>query len=480
MFLVGIFIASILLGCNNDSNKNNNNDETNDKGIIEEGTDQNPNIKAVDYDEYEFTFLTKSGISYNVRYIEPQGEEGNIFDDAVAKRNAVLEEKYNITIKQYAVPDLVTEVRTQSLGGDLNFDAILANSANLSTLARERLLYDLLSIERFDFSKSYWDQNAVKELVMGNKLYYTNCSLNTHSVGNAVFFNKKLVQDYNLTSPYEYINNNQWTLDNWSVMAKSISKDVNNDGVMTELDQYSQITTHGVQLMFLYGAGIRFTTNDETGFPKVSIVDNPDKLVNVYEKLKNIMSDTSISYCITCSNVDPHGYDHKWAYMRYLFTQDLYLFDYTTEGYMSILKDMESEFGIIPFPKYDSSQESYKTYYPTDFNMFAIPAHIKNIDRTANIIEDMNYYSSFILEPVWFDTLLARRYTRDNESEVTLRYIKENRVYDVGLYYNFGDFVTNVLSAQIDRQNISREYQRYKNAIDNSIKGVFNDFSKRD
>ena len=140
---------------------------------------------------------------------------------------------------------------------------------------------------------------------------------------------------------------------------------------------------------------------------------------------------------------------------------------------------MESEFGIIPFPKYDSKQDTYLTYYPTDFNLFALPAIVKDINRTGNIVEDMNYYSSIIVEPVWFDTLLTRRYTRDDESEATLRDIKENRIYDIGLYYDFGDFKTKVLFEKIDNINIMREYQRYSKAIEASIRGTFKDFTSK-
>ena len=481
LLLTVIFIASMLVACGDNGGGTDDPESTGKQGQIEAGNDDDPKIDAVDYDGYEFTFLTQESndYGYKVRYIVSQGEEGNLFDDAIAKRNAVLEEKYNITIVQYDAKDVISEVRTQVMGGALSFDVVLANSITMSTLAKEGYLYNLLDIDRFDMDKSYWDKSASTDLKIGGKLYFTNCALNTHSIGTAVYFNKKLIQDFQLTSPYEYIKNNQWTLDNWAGLVKSISRDVNNDGAMTELDMYGQIGTHSCTVPFLYASGIRFTKNDETGYPKVAFVDNSDKLVSVYEKLKDVFSNQNINYCITCSTVGDNGYAHKWEYIRHLFTQDLYLFDYTSDDVLTIYKDMESEFGIIPFPKYDSKQDTYLTYYPTDFNLFALPAIVKDINRTGNIVEDMNYYSSIIVEPVWFDTLLTRRYTRDDESEATLRDIKENRIYDIGLYYDFGDFKTKVLFEKIDNINIMREYQRYSKAIEASIRGTFKDFTSK-
>ncbi|MBR5314963.1 MAG: hypothetical protein IKU45_06090, partial [Clostridia bacterium] len=121
----------------------------------------------------------------------------------------------------------------------------------------------------------------------------------------------------------------------------------------------------------------------------------------------------------------------------------------------------------------------YNSNYPGDFNLFGLPNILINEERTGAIIEDMNYYSSFILIPVWYDTLLTRRYTRDDESEATLRYIKENRVYDIGLYYDLGNFKSEVLWAKSKTINITREFDRRKNAIEAAIKIIYKDFAQQ-
>lgn len=478
LLLALIFIGSTLVACG--GNENGTDLDNEGGAVIDAENDLNPNLPKRDFEGYEFTFITQQSndYGYKVQYLVSDGEEGNMLKDTVQKRNAAIEEKYNVKIKQFDATSLVNEVRTQVMGGALQFDVILANARTMSVLAREGLLYNLYDVEQFNLEKDYWDQRANSDLKMGDKLYYTNCDLNIHSIGSAIFFNKKLIEDYQLTSPYTYMENDQWTIDNWSILAKAISKDVNNDGAMTEMDQYSNLGGHGKEAYFIYGSGIRFTTNDETGYPVVTIMDNADKLVKIYDKAKAVFSDTSISYCIDCSTVDAHGLSSKWEYLRTLFKQDLYLFDYTSDDCLVLYKDMESEFGIVPFPKYDENQETYHTLYPADFNLFGLPNILENAERTGAIIEDMNYYSNLIVVPVWFDTILTRRYTRDDESEATLRFIKANRVYDVGRYYDFGQFSSEVLGGKSARINITREYDRRKNAIDADIKVVFKDFAK--
>jgi len=474
--LAALMIMSLLVACGN-----NNEDEGGDKTDLglETGTEQDPKLPAKDYQEYEFTFITNAGSSYNVGYLVSDAEEeGETLDDAIFRRNQLIEEKYNIKIVHITTPDIVNEVRTQIKAGLTDFDVIVASGRNLSTMARENVLYNLLDVETFNLDHTYWDQNANEQLRMGDKLYYTNCALNISTIGFCVFFNKQLVEDYQLTSPYEYIENNEWTMDNWAQMVNSISRDMNSDGAMTEFDQYGSLMEHHNVRMFLYASGIRATTNDESGYPQLTLMSNKDKVVDICAKLKEVFSNDSTCYCMTCANISfPDNYAHKYAYLRYLFTQDLYLFHYQSEGAMSAFAEMESDFGLIPFPKYNSAQEKYQTMYPVNNHLVALPSVIEDIERTGAIVEDMNYYSSFVLEPVWFDTLLARRYARDDESEASLRLLRDNCVYDIGAFYDFGG-VLSIIGSDPKTLNINRQYDKLEKSILNDIKRVYADFSK--
>ena len=312
--------------------------------------------------------------------------------------------------------------------------------------------------------------------MIGQKLYFANCALNIHSIGFCVYFNKQLVKDYKLTSPYELMENNEWTIDNWATMVKSISLDLNKDGKLTEEDLYGSLSEHHNTRMFLYASGVRATTNDENGYPIVTLMKDKDKVVNIYEKVQDVFNDQNYSYCMDCSNVSYDGYNNKWDYLRYLFTQDHFLFHYQSNGAITQFADMESEFGVVPFPKYDKNQEKYQTIYPYNNALFALPSVISNVERTSKIIEDMNYYSTLTIVPAWYDTLLARRYARDDESEASLKLLRENCVYDLGLYYDFGGIRSKVLDANMPKVNITRLFDSRKNYVETEIQDIYKDF----
>lgn len=476
LLLVAVMAISVLAACGGGGGAGKDKDE--EKIDFEGKPELDPKIEAQDYDGYEFTFVCQPYMdsnAYSVNYMVSDGETQNVLLDAVYRRNELLKQKHNINFAQMKVTDLLTTVRTQVMGGTTEFDLIIGRCKDLATLARENLLLDLSSVERFDMTKEYWDRNAAEQLKIGDKLYFTNCDLNVQEVAFVVYFNKQMIEDdENLTSPYEYMDKNEWTLDNWANLVMAVTGDVNGDGEMTEFDKYGTLYEYHNGRMFLYGTGVRATTNDETGFPKVTLFDT-DKTVPVYEKCKQVFSSVSSWSIDGMPNDETHGYNDKFDYARSLFCQDLYLFHYEGTNIIHQFADMESEFGLVPFPKFDSTQENYYSMYPINCAMVAIPNVNENLSRTANIVEDLNYYSNVLVKPAWYEQLLHRRYVRDDESEESLDIILEGRVYDVGMMYNFGGIV-GLLGADVRTSNISSSYARLKKAIEADIKVTYRDF----
>ena len=476
LLLVAVMAISVLAACGGGGGAGKDKDE--EKIDFEGKPELDPKIEAQDYDGYEFTFVCQPYMdsnAYSVNYMVSDGETQNVLLDAVYRRNELLKQKHNINFAQMQVTDLLTTVRTQVMGGTTEFDLIIGRCKDLATLAKENLLLDLSSVERFDMTKEYWDRNAAEQLKIGDKLYFTNCDLNVQEVAFVVYFNKQMIEDdENLTSPYEYMDKNEWTLDNWANLVMAVSGDVNGDGEMTEFDKYGTLYEYHNGRMFLYGTGVRATTNDEKGFPKVTLFDT-DKTVPVYEKCKQVFSSVSSWSIDGMPNDETHGYNDKFDYARSLFCQDLYLFHYEGTNIIHQFADMESEFGLVPFPKFDSTQENYYSMYPINCAMVAIPNIDENLSRTANIVEDLNYYSNVLVKPAWYEQLLHRRYVRDDESEESLDIILEGRVYDVGMMYNFGGIV-GLLGADVRTSNISSSYARLKRAIEADINVTYRDF----
>ena len=108
---------------------------------------------------------------------------------------------------------------------------------------------------------------------------------------------------------------------------------------------------------------------------------------------------------------------------------------------MAKLRDMESDFGIIPTPKYDAAQESYVTYNALGNSTgFVIPITADS-EISAVISDQLAYEGWRDIVPVYYDIALKSKYGRDERSADMLDLIMSNiRCEFTQVYsYAFGD-----------------------------------------
>lgn len=449
-----------------------------------------PDIAASDYEGYNFVFLTEDNGASKPYRITAEDETSEALSDSISKRNSVIKEKYNVTIEQKKESNLLSAVRSSILAGVVEFDAILAPSTKLSTMACENLLYALNTVERFDFEQEYWDSNSCEQLQIANRLYFANCSLNLNGFGLVMFFNKNLIEQHKLTNPYDMIENNTWTMNKWLNMIAKINTDLDQDGQRTINDRYGMLYDHSLGRAFAYASGIRATTNNENGKPVITVLDDETKFKSIYNQLGKVAEWGEWMLCEDCSIMptsgSKQGFSNIHDYTKHLFTKDQYLFAIYDASEARNFINMDSEFGIVPLPKYDESQNGYQTLYPAHNDLLALPRIMSDPQRTFNIIEDINYCSNTILKSAWFDDMLTRKGGLDTESMKTLETLYDNRVYDVGMTFNFGGLGTEAMDVDVGKfyntrekeSNILYHYKKYQNTIQAAINNTYNTISK--
>jgi hypothetical protein len=111
---------------------------------------------------------------------------------------------------------------------------------------------------------------------------------------------------------------------------------------------------------------------------------------------------------------------------------------------------METNFGILPFPKYDEEQETYLSHSYDGHSIFAIPSSLVDTDMSGMIMEALGAESRYSVIPKYYDVVLKGRTTRDDESQEMLDIIRENLFFDFGfvhsvyldrIYSHFGDLI---------------------------------------
>ena len=119
-----------------------------------------------------------------------------------------------------------------------------------------------------------------------------------------------------------------------------------------------------------------------------------------------------------------------------IFMDNRALFYYGELHSAEDMRATEYEFGIMPMPKYDEYQESYRhTINAGVAAVIVIPKTNMELDRTAYILDSLGAASKNILTPAYYDINLKGIISKDEESTVSLDIIISTMSYDIGFMY---------------------------------------------
>lgn len=415
-----------------------------------------PDLPAYNGDGRDFTILAKMEVSMSGRwtaldaYVEEQ--TGEIVNDAVYDRNIALESKYNINIKadymdiggQYSY-NMYKEISKLIMAGDTTYDIIMPTIQDAALLSRDGMLYDLNSVGNIDLDMPWWNAQFNKDVNIGGKSYFANGDICMSFIraSYCVLFNKGIIEDYGIENPYEVVSSGEWTMDKMLELASQFAGDTDGNGKFDTDDNVGLGMLNNHVEVFYTSAGGKFVTYDDNdGFV---FYGGDERNIAVLEKILGIYTNTDSVICFSNNSkrsANLAGLGHVEAAAA-AFEAGTLLFLAGTMNNVPSMRDMTTDFGILPYPKYDENQTDYYTYVQTwASGCAAIPITCLDINASSIIMEDMAYLSSQYITPAFYETALKNKYARDNESQEMLDLICETRTCDIGNLYNIGGLVS--------------------------------------
>ncbi|MHC1693908.1 MAG: hypothetical protein AB9835_01235 [Eubacteriales bacterium] len=333
-------------------------DTTSEVTTQQSTTREMPDLPETDMNGKTFTFLT-SGWGEEVwvmNDIMAESETGEAINDAKYLRNRTIESRYNCKIAEFntMLSDAPAKLRTNVKAGDTTYDFFMARPQQYLPLAQDGMIIDLNTVPHLDFSRPWWDHNAVESLSVLDKLYAvtSDITIMDNDATSALVFNKKIVEDYDLQSPYELVTSGNWTLETMGQMVKEVSKDINGDGKMDKDDMYGFLYQRDTLTAFLAGAGEMVGRKDENDIPYITLTN--ERSVTVMQDVLSLLYNKD-----TCFNVMIYFTGDFNPPMTEMFIGDRALFMWIRMVNVVALRAMETDFGILPTPKYNSTQENY-------------------------------------------------------------------------------------------------------------------------
>lgn len=442
-----------------------------------------PQDKTFDGETVTFLVVGDYADLYKSVEIMPQESSYETLQLNVQGRNDLVSEKFGVEIAEVRTTsgaDMVSKVRESSMAGTCEYDIVMPYMYDAATLAMEGYFYDLNELENVHLSEKYYDQNSVSGFSMRHKNYFVSgdmCLLD-FACTHALVFNKDMIVEHDLESPYDLVEKHEWTLDKMAEMAHGVAAD--SDGVdgMGYQDTYGFLVNGNFSTSMFVGCGFRLTSKNEADEPIVAL--GSESSAAAFEKIFNLVNDNSSVGRIddtagpyymsataagkVCWTAATESVANKKALFRALAIIDV--FD---------LGEYECNFGILPTPMYDKNQEQYLCRVSTICSScVAIPVNVPNAEKSSIILDAMMQASTETTKKAYFQTILKERKIQDLESEHMLDLIFDGRVYDLAYLYSWGgngivlsDFMNSI--AFSDSNTFISTWESIKTATETAI-----------
>lgn len=425
-FLLLLLSVSLLVSCNQVETETDTDDTANTDTEISTDTDTSGETEidwygaldeGLNYDGYTFSILWYENDDWDI-YLAPEEVTGDSLNDAAIIRNDEVAELLNIEISQTSDPNYEKTFRNMVYGDEQTYDLVCFWApGERSAFVTEHLLYDWLSLPYVTLGNSWYNQTANAAYTLGGKQYFCVSDL-TFPVHQhfRILFNKELMADMGMETPYQLVFDGEWTLDRLEEYCAGAYRDLNGNGSVDDKDQFG--------LGFNRGKGSAFPLN--CGEVQVIVGENGFELNLFSERIVSIVERT-VGWT---SNQD------------YLFTPMNEMYEVFNDGRLlfecyssdpDLLRDIDFDFGYLPYPKYDESQTDYVVW--AEGGMMAVPSTADSPARTGAIVEALSAASSKYIKDAFIEKYVLNRILRDEESQRIYRMMRENEVYDFS--YNF-------------------------------------------
>ncbi|MBE6609329.1 MAG: hypothetical protein E7634_01530 [Ruminococcaceae bacterium] len=354
------------------------------------------------------------------------GEATDIVYSKIYERNLSVAERLNCELEFISSNTTAWQDVTGVLKSDIQTmsDAYQIVFTTNNTVIQEKLFnyfHDLNDSEYIDISETrWWYEDAIMELSVDNYNYrFLYGEINIDSLGNAgaIFYNKGLYEQY--LSPnkdaedlYQQVLSGTWTFEKLYNLTKKAHIEKGGDG-SNDIHGFMLIRYAEPIHYFVNSCGLKFYQRNEQGMPELTIYN--DEAISFTEDLYKFIFENEGAFLLYPNMV---GMETEYPNM---FSNERIMFNLSSLS--SVLKDemreMKTDFGILPFPKYTEDQEMYLNFMANGTVATCIPVSCDfdyANEEVSAVIEALASESYRYVSVAFYEAALKSAYNRDDLS----------------------------------------------------------------
>ena len=382
---------------------------------------------------------------------------GDNLKDAMYNRNRAVEDTLNCKFSViYGSGSGVLEKSVSAGSGDVDFAYNLLSQGG--GLIQKGFLMPFDRLENIDMTQPYWDQGAQRYLRILGKMYFgfVDFGFDHYDSLAVLFYNGKLVTDYQLEDPQELVLEDTWTIDKMADQISAVLTDVNGDGKYTLAADVFGLTgrEYWFQPLLNRSGEYLITWDDEAENFVLHMTD--DRFMRVSEAITAIYSRSNPA-------TDYSDYDKG----RIAFSEGRSLFYSRLLGDFRQLREVEDDYGVVCFPRYseDSGDSSYFVKNPTTLYLPTVVADAngdgaQDYPQIGIFLEAMGAYTFDITLDVYLENTVIGKGMRDERSADMVRLMMLNRSFDLAEAFGFHDVMDQYLAAVVKGEGLASGAQK--------------------
>ena len=327
------------------------------------------------------------------------------FIDTDTEQNVDLEGR-EVVILINGTPGAANDLKKDRKSGLHEYDLAMLTANEICTLAMEDCLADLNKVPYIDLSDNCWDNGVVSAFTVADRLFCITGDLSAVAMDNTYLlaFNKAMLSENGVETPYNAVRNGDFTLDLVYADAYMMYQDINENYTVDALDEFGFGAGVGSIAPLFFGMGGKLTEFDENGSPSMTF---SDRTIGVAQKMSDLFNEG-----LSLTDADET--------VAAAFAEGRLAFYPTAAAELcTLIKETENDYGILPLPKASSDQESYYSFVSQDTLLYAVPYNADGYDVSGCVLESLCKASDNII-PVYCG-MLAQTEDDAQMLEIVLR-----------------------------------------------------------
>ncbi len=390
---------------------------------------------------------------------------GELMNDARYDMLAETMEALNVSVREevQTYSKFPAFVRSLIQSGDGTYDAVNMLDRNSLDCARCGCYLPLQTVPYLDLTKDYWSGELSDALSVNGVNYYAVGSFQLYVYANlsGVVFNNAVAENNHVEIPYDDVDAGTWTMDKLEAYRGIGTADMDGDGENDRWTYGSDVRS--LQMTALVASGFRIVDKDKDGTLFLNLYENTNTFVDIMYRIQDIFYEGDM-------RDDPHNITVRF------FMDDQEMIHIMRFVFFDALRDMESDFSILPMPKWDEAQKEYhsRTF---DSGFVSVPLTAKDTALSGAVLELLSSCGYRYVVPAYIENQLGSRLARDPRTSKNIKLIYDTRMIDLGEAYFFERYGDTAMYDMIQKSNIASYLASSKVPAQNALNKIVADLA---